>query len=1036
MRGLKLFNRNVTDPLVDNSYAVSNPILSDSGIKNEDLEDLYFRSINTSNPFVGSRDDFADYLKNRLQWNQLNQIQPIDTKPINQGPFSPYYAKNAFDYDIEREELTKDQLDSEYLERRREMESLEPINVDYTQQASNAISGLRGDTPQLVRPQTNNTQAPTLSFGQKWGKLNASKGVQNAAKGVAAGAALAGIAADIGDARMNANYKNNQGAYVSGAFGKNQMLADAYNTNTAIASTNYNDAMSQYKNINKNIDSQMTTKLSNKQRWGLVGVGAGKGAATGAAVGSIAGPMGTIVGTAAGAVVGAAAGAFKGHNANKQIAETNEALRNKKITANNFLNYSFGDIRNRDANLRIRSMFGNVEAYGGNLYANGGALQDPYGINYIGEGHSHENNRFGGVPVSIAEDGKPNLVEEGEVVYDDYVYSNRIKLPDSMRKQLNLKDDVKTFADAAKAIKERGKERPNDPVMEHTIKAQMQKLKSKQEEVKEKKEQREQEKMLAQMSEQERQMLEQQQMEQQANAYEQQMAAEQQAQMAQQQMPQEGMPQEQMAMQEQQPAMPYAEGGNLKGGTDDIDSHKFAQNDYTRIKNSGKGLSKARKEFIINQINKIKNKKDLTEEQKKEQINGFIEKVNNYQIKHSGINNTVTGLDANDEVGSLQTDWANFGDNINDAIIGSNFYIENGGNSGDKTDTWTIDKIFGNQTKLGRTFGAGDLGFTDEELKEINDALGKDSDYEFKNNFSDQAKGYYGFAKKTPQLVDIQQEKLDKPIYNWRYRPNWIPGAIDLGMLAQAYAPADYSRARSIENTPIREVQYNPNGNYIKPYIIDPRQQYNLNYANAQATNRAIQNNAGGNGANAVAAMLANNAAANQAAAQIGFQADAENADSINKAIAFNNAVDAQNAQGFLQASEANQRADAQRGEFNMRGKLLREQIDAQRGQAISNSLGAVADDFNNYYNDRYNRGMIAGLAENGYFGEMPENSLLRKNIGFDVVGRESVDGRNYFEDENGIHYLTPNGVDYNIDGMNNVYLKRDSNGKYYKTNR
>jgi len=29
--------------------------------------------------------------------------------------------------------------------------------------------------------------------------------------------------------------------------------------------------------------------------------------------------------------------------------------------------------------------------------------------------------------MGIAPDGKPNLVEEGEVIYNDYVFSNRLK---------------------------------------------------------------------------------------------------------------------------------------------------------------------------------------------------------------------------------------------------------------------------------------------------------------------------------------------------------------------------------------------------------------------------------------------------------------------------------------------------------------------------------------------------------------------------------------------------------------------------------
>lgn len=968
MRGLKLFNRNVTDPLMDNSYSNKiTPAFDDSGARNEELEDLYFQAINKSNPFVGNKQDFADYLKNKG-----DDVSVIDA---NDNVYNSYELKNL--YGTSNNVYGIPQIDYSNLELKNNnyytTTSPETITDDNIQQPSNNIvkntnTGGAGISNVISSFTSNNganiqQQTPKLSFGQKWDALNASKGVQKAAKGVGAGAAIAGIAADIGDARMNANYKNNQGAYVSGAFGKNQMLSDAYNTNTAIASTNYNDAMSQYKNINKNIDSQMTTKLSNKQRWGLVGVGAGKGAATGAAIGSLAGPIGTVVGTAAGTVIGAAAGAFKGHNANKQIAETNEALRDKKTTANNYLNYSFGDIKNRNANLRRRSMFGNVEAYGGNLYANGGALQDPYGINYFGEGHSHENNRFGGVPVSIAEDGKPNLVEEGEVLYDDYVYSKRIKLPDSMRRQLNLKDDVKTFADAAKAIQERGKERPNDPVMEHTIKAQMQKLKSKQEEVKEKKEQREQEKMLAQMSEQERQILEQQQMNQQADAYEQQMAAEQQAQMAQQQMPQEGMPQEQMAMQEQRPAMPYAEGGKLKGGTNDIDSHKFAKEDE-----EPQGYDWDSFEINGNRYN-FANKGDRSKGMWDYGYNddGSDDEFYNYYSKIFKEGNDGYFTDNYTDYYKNAVEWAR------------NLPTEDKEKFLEKYEPYYEQEFNGRKLE----------GTTEEKFDKF---LNWANDNKWGNNHMILSDMYDHFNPQEEVIEEAQPKGKQKGNANWM---EYAPLGIDAYLAARSFAPVDYSRANAVMNTPIRDIQYNPNGQYIKPYIIDPRQQYMMNYANAQATNRAIQNNAGGNGANAVAAMLANNAAANQAAAQLGYQADAQNAAQLQAAIQANNAVDARNAEGFLQAAAENQRADQIRGNFRATGLQMKDALDSARGQAISNSMGAIADDINNLNEYQYGKNWNKALAGAGYYGNLTPEGMRLVGINYQNIPQAELDRQN-----------------------------------------
>lgn len=971
------------------------------GKNKQNWEDSYFDYMNTSNA-VGnyptySKKEYAKDIRNRNKKEAYNNnvfgnpLSPVQYQtPFNAGNLSPIRTTApAYNFDIEEwennqqnnfrdsvQDMARDMSDNF------EQEEFDPIEAE-AMNSWNVQKDEDGNILGSVAANRDNGQFGGTAWDWKFkvkdenGNVIGEKDRSGLGKGLGMGLAVAG---QVGDSLLNNSYKGNQGAYVSGAFGKNQMLDNVNNIRTAINSTDFNDVMQQYKGINNQLNSQRTKRLSNGQIGGMAGVGAAKGAAAGTAFG----PWGTVIGGAVGGIVGLG----KGIMTNNHISEVNQRLDDKATEINNYMNNAMFNIRLRNSRNKGKSAF--------NTFDYGGALQDPYGINYFGEGNSHENNRFGGVPVSIAEDGKPNLVEEGEVIYDDYVYSDRINISDSTRKQLNLKNNVKTFANAAKSIQEKGKERPNDPVMEQTIKVQMQKLKSKQEEVKERKEQREQEKVLAQMSDQERQMLEQQQMEQQANAYEQQMVAEQQAQMAQ-QMPQEGTQQEQMAMQEQQPAMSYAEGGKLKGGTNNIDSHKFAGDRWKDYDWSNFDFSKIFNDDTYQYINRRNNKAfdfgaNKADEETKKAYDLVFNNDNEYTDDYNNLISSLKGMSDDNKAKFLEGYK-----NLWKKYHGTDF-------TGDFNEAMTKleDKKWGNahaaMSKILKEKSA------EEPVEE-------------------------------PKPVDIQQEELDRPIYNWRYRPNWIPGAIDLGLLAQAYAPADYSRARSIENTPIREVQYNPNGQYVNPYIIDARPQYMMNYDNAQATNRAIQNNSGGNGANAVAAMIANNAAANQAAAQLNYQADKQNADSIYNSIAFNNAVDAQNAQGFLSASEANQRADTQRGEFNMRGKLLREQIDAQRGQAISNSWGAVADDFNNYYNDRYNRGMIAGLAESGYFGEMPEDSLLRKNIGFNIVGRESVNGRNYIEDENGIHYLTPNGVDYNIDGINDVYLK-NINGKYYKTNR
>ena len=70
--------------------------------------------------------------------------------------------------------------------------------------------------------------------------------------------------------------------------------------------------------------------------------------------------------------------------------------------------------------------------------------------------------------------GVPNVVEEGEIVYNDFVFSNRIKVPNSN----------KTFAEKAKSIQKEFSEKPNDPISKRTADAELSELASLQEKIK------------------------------------------------------------------------------------------------------------------------------------------------------------------------------------------------------------------------------------------------------------------------------------------------------------------------------------------------------------------------------------------------------------------------------------------------------------------------------------------------------------------------------------------------------------------------
>ena len=101
-------------------------------------------------------------------------------------------------------------------------------------------------------------------------------------------------------------------------------------------------------------------------------------------------------------------------------------------------------------------------------HSNGGPLMSnefTNGVTMINQGGTHENNPHEGVQIGIAPDGKPNLVEEGEAIYNDYVFSNRLKVPKEVRNKYKLRGPKDmTFAEAFRQAQEESEERPNDPI--------------------------------------------------------------------------------------------------------------------------------------------------------------------------------------------------------------------------------------------------------------------------------------------------------------------------------------------------------------------------------------------------------------------------------------------------------------------------------------------------------------------------------------------------------------------------------------------
>lgn len=126
----------------------------------------------------------------------------------------------------------------------------------------------------------------------------------------------------------------------------------------------------------------------------------------------------------------------------------------------------------------------NWNAFGGWLNTQG--VDFTNGVTFIDEGGSHEENPYQGIQIGVDPQGKPNLVEEGEIVFDDYVFSDRMEIPDDIRKEYKLRG--KTFAKAAKSAQRESEERPNDPLSKAGLQAAMERIAAAQEEARERKE--------------------------------------------------------------------------------------------------------------------------------------------------------------------------------------------------------------------------------------------------------------------------------------------------------------------------------------------------------------------------------------------------------------------------------------------------------------------------------------------------------------------------------------------------------------------
>lgn len=146
-------------------------------------------------------------------------------------------------------------------------------------------------------------------------------------------------------------------------------------------------------------------------------------------------------------------------------------------------------------------------ALGGDIQGNSSDFST--GLAHIGAGGTHEQNPHQGVRMGIAQDGQPNLVEEDETIYDNYVFSNRLKPGKEVlgKFKINAKAGKLSYADVSKRLEREASERPNDPISRKSLEQSLHKLMEAQEQQKAEEQEKELMRYLESLSPEEQQQL-------------------------------------------------------------------------------------------------------------------------------------------------------------------------------------------------------------------------------------------------------------------------------------------------------------------------------------------------------------------------------------------------------------------------------------------------------------------------------------------------------------------------------------------------
>ncbi len=604
-------------------------------------------------------------------------------------------------------------------------------------------------------------------------------------------------------------------------------------------------------------------------------------------------------------------------------------------------------------------------AFGGELNTNGADF--PTGLMFIDEGGTHESNPYEGVPMGIAPDGKPNLVEEGETIFNDYVFSRRLLVPKVIRNKYKLGDKL-TFAEASKKLAKVSEERPNDPISQETLQEIMSDLATVQEEVRQKKQAR-----------------------------------------------QEGVQ--------------YAHGGKMGmlfdgDGTYNQFLDNYGRNPYeinggqtpnwTIAPNDNELLDIAKEGiggFSYNPYKYVAGYNGGWFDNNGNYTKDYLDKVNsmniadinnafNEQYKYytNNANKNTDRWKAIDAFYAANPQYKVASTNLTDAALPSIRKLATDGNPGfmhqffndAATPLKRANRYFlrgtdaqGNPTVTPMEITPWE-GFADKGQYKGRTFTEAFPTYNFKGKQERPKEGdtiytdyYYDESK--PKDKSEDEQELKKDYEGFRYAP-----AIGLGMAALTDAlgitnKPDYTEAAQIEaatkGSSYMPVSWNPIGNKLTYKPLDRDYATNKLRAEAGATRRALANQSGGNRGSAMAGILAADYNAQGKLGDLFRQAEEYNLAQRQQVEDFNRATNQVNSQGKLQADMANQQAYANARDYALRGTMAAAEMrqkarmaaEAAKSANLSGFLSALGDI--GYENKGMN--MVRQLYATGALGPM-----------------------------------------------------------------